>query len=173
VYDDDDERETPPLVVGAVAAGVAALPFIGVYAIMFLVHGSVHPVNPPDVTRTHGGEFAAGLVALAVFIVMSVAVLMFLNGTRRWPFVLVQLAVLGTAIWFFVDGTKGGPTISFFIMLTSFAAVVLACAPQGWDHVRRTPPRFVSLAYRRPVPPRVPIPAVIAPVPEDVPASSG
>jgi hypothetical protein len=172
VYD-DDERETPPLVVGAVAAGVAALPFIGVYAIMFLVHGSIHPVNPPDVTRTKGGEFAAGSVALVVFILASVAVLMFLNGSRRWPFLLVQVAVLGTAIWFYVDETKGGRGISLFIMLTSFAAVVLACAPQGWEHVRRTPPRLVSLAYRRPVPPRAPIPAVIAPAPEDVPVSTG
>ena len=71
MYDDDDEREAPPLVVGAVSAGVAPLPFIAVYAIMFLIHGSIHPVNPPDVTRTKGGEFAAGLVALAVFILAS------------------------------------------------------------------------------------------------------
>lgn len=171
MYDDED-RESPPVVVGAVAAAVAALPFIGVYAIMFLVHGSIHPVNPPDVTRTKGGEFGAGLVALAVFILASVALLMFLNGSRRWPFVVMQLAILGTAIWFFVDTTKGGPVISFLIMLTSFAAIVLAFAPQGWEHVRRRPPRLVSQAYLRPVPPVVAIPAA-APAPEDVSAPSG
>jgi hypothetical protein len=145
VYD-DEERETPPQVVGAVAAGVAPLPFIGVYAIMFLIHGSVHPVNPPDVTRTHGGEFAAGLVALAVFILATVAVLMFLNGTRRWPFVIMELAILGTATAFFIDETSGGPAISFLVMLTSFAAVVLAFAPQSWHHVGRTPPRLPARA---------------------------
>jgi hypothetical protein len=179
VYDDDD-RETPPMVVGAVAAGVTPLPFIGVYAIMFLIHGSIHPVNPPDVTRTKGGEFAAGLVALAVFLLASTALLMFLNGTRRWPFAVMQLAILGTAIAFFVDETKGGQTISFLVILTSVAALVLAFSPQGWEHVRRTPPRLVSLAYRRAVPPRVPIPAALeppapadlAPVAEELPATS-
>jgi hypothetical protein len=181
VYDDDDERESPPMVVGAVAAGVAPLPFIGVYAIMFLIHGSIHPINPPDVTTTKGGEFAAGLVALAVFILASAALLMFLNGRRRWPFALTQLAVLGAAIAFFVDETAGGQTVSFLVILTSVAALLLGFSPQGWEQVRRTPPRFIAIAYRRPVPPRVPVPTaleapapatVAEPFPGDVPAST-
>jgi hypothetical protein len=152
--------------VGAVSAGVAPLPFIAVYAIMFLIHGSVHPVNPPDVTRTKGGEFAAGLVALAVFILASTALLMFLNGRRRWPFALIQLAVLGAAIAFFIDQTAGGQTISFLVILTSVAALVLAFAPQCWEYMRRTPPRLVARVYRSPAPP------VAAPVvAEEVPAS--
>jgi hypothetical protein len=172
VYD-DDERDSPPLVVGAVAAGVTPLPFIGVYAIMFLIHGSIHPVNPPDVTRTQGGELAAGFVALAVFLLASVALLMFLNGTRRWPFAITQAAILGTAIWFFADQTKGGATVSFLVILTSVAALGLAFAPQGWEHVRRPPPRVVALIYRRPVPPRVALPGALeAPVAEEIPASS-
>ena len=70
---------------------------------------------------------------------------MFLNGRRRWPFVLIQLAMLGAAIAFFIDQTAGGQTISFLVILTSVVALVLAFAPQCWDYVRRTPPRFVAL----------------------------
>ena len=178
---DDDEQESPPIVVAAVAAGVTPLPFIGIYAIMFLIHGSIHPINPPDVTTTKGGEFVAGLVAAAVFILASVALLMFLNGRRRWPFVLTQLTVLGAAIAFFIDETAGGQTISFLVMLTSAAAILLAFAPQGWEHIRQTPPRMVARAYRRPVPPKVRIPAaveapepmpVVEPVPDGQPAPS-
>jgi hypothetical protein len=146
---DDDVRDTPLAVVGAVAAGLMPLPFLAVYAVMFLVHGSIHPVNPPDVTRTKGGEFVVGLITLALFVLITVSLLWLLNARRRWPFVILQLAVLGTAIDFLVDGTKGGPVISFLIILTSLAAVVLAFAPPAWEHLGQAPPRLLARAYGR------------------------
>ena len=93
--DDDDMREAPPAVIGAVAAGVAPTPFLAVYAVLFIAHGFFHPVQPPDITTTNTGEKIAGVVALALLLVMVLTIFWFLNGRRRWPFVIGQLATLG------------------------------------------------------------------------------
>ena len=65
--------------------------------VLFLVHGSVHPVQPPDVTSSKNGEFIAGWIALALFIVTAVSLLWLVNGRRRWPFAIVQLGILARA----------------------------------------------------------------------------
>lgn len=140
--DDDEIRETPGAVVWAVAAGTAPLPFLAVYAVVFIVHGGVHPVAPPDITNTAHGELVVGLIALGVFVVDVVALLWLLSGRRRWPFVLVQLAVLATAIDFLIDPTKGGRTVSVVVAVAALAALVCAFLPQSWQHVGRTPPRL-------------------------------
>jgi hypothetical protein len=119
-----------------------------VYAALFIVHGSVHPVNPPDVTTTKGGELVAGIIALVVFIVLTITLLWFLSGRRRWPFAIGQLGVLGAAIDFLVDPTKGGPVISFLIAVTSVLAVVLAFAPQSWEYVGGQAPAGLAAAFR-------------------------
>jgi hypothetical protein len=140
VYDDED-REAPATVVGSVAAGAVPLPFLAVYAVMFIVHGGFHPVVPPDITSTQHGELVAGIVALVLLVIASVAVLWMLNGRRRWPFVIVQLATLGTAVDFIVDTTRGGRFISGVLVLTALLALVLAYVPQSWPYFRpeRTP----------------------------------
>jgi hypothetical protein len=163
VRDDDDTREAPPAVVGAVAAGTAPLPFLAVYSVMFIVHGGFHPVVPPDITSTARGELIAGIIALAIFIVAVVALLWMLNGRRRWPFVIVQAAMLGTAIDFALDETKGGRLISLLLVLTSLVALIFAFAPQSWEHVGRSVPR----RRRRPT-----MPAGSAPGPDATPTAS-
>jgi hypothetical protein len=146
VYD-DDERETPPMVVGAVALGTAPLPFLAVYATLFIIHGSVHPVNPPDVTSSQHGELLAGVIALALFVLVVVSLLHFVNGRRRWPFAVLQAAMLGASIDFLVDTTKGGPVISVLIVVTTVIALGLAFAPDGWTHVGRSTPSIVERMY--------------------------
>jgi hypothetical protein len=126
VRDTDEVRETPPAVVGAVAAGTAPLPFLAVYAVVFIVHGGFHPVFPPDITSTAHGELVAGIIALALFAVAVAALLWMLNGRRRWPFVAVQLGVLAAAVYFLVDGTKGGSVVSFLLAAASVAALAFA-----------------------------------------------
>ena len=54
--DDDESRDAPPVVIGAVAAGVAPLPFLAVYAVLFISRGTVHPVTPPDVGNSKTTE---------------------------------------------------------------------------------------------------------------------
>jgi hypothetical protein len=130
----------PPSVVGAVAAGTAPLPFLAVYAVLFIVHGGVHKVAPPDITSTSHGELMAGIVALVAFLVGAVALLWMLTGTRRWPFVIVQLTLLGIAVDFIADETKGGRLISFIVGVAALVAVVLAFAPDSWEYVGRKRP---------------------------------
>jgi hypothetical protein len=138
---DDEERSAPPAVVGAVAAGTAPLPFLAVYSVMFIVHGGFHPVVPPDITNTDRGELIAGIIALALFVLSIVALLWMLNGRRRWPFVVIQLLVLGAAVDFIVDGTRGGRLISWVLVISSLVALGFAFAGQSWDHVGRPRPK--------------------------------
>ncbi|HVU91511.1 MAG TPA: hypothetical protein VHC23_04715 [Jatrophihabitans sp.] len=134
--DADVDRDAPPVVVGAVAAGSVPVPFLGVYAVMFIVHGKIHPVVPPDITDSQNGEFVAGLIALALFVVSFVAVIMMLNGTRRWPFVLVQLADLAGAIDLVSDRTRGGGFTAVVLGVAALVAIVLAFLPQSHRYVR-------------------------------------
>lgn len=149
MVDDDLDREAPPVVVAAVAAGAVPVPFLAVYAVMFIVHGKFHPVVPPDITGTQHGEFVAGLIALGLFVVAFVAVIMMLNGTRRWLFVLVQLAVLGAAIDLIVDSTRGGGVVGFALVATAAIALVLAFFPATSAYVRGRPRRRPRRGPRR------------------------
>jgi hypothetical protein len=133
---DDPTSETPPTVIGAVATGVAPLPFLAVYAVLFIARGAFRPVNPPDITTTAHGELAAGFVALAIFIVGSISVYWFAGGRRRWLFVLGQLATLGTAIDFVVDTTSGPAAIPYLLIVTSAVALVLGFLPASSAYVR-------------------------------------
>lgn len=135
--DDDGAYETPPAVIGSIAAGVGPLPFLGFYAVLFLLHGLVYPVSPPDITSSRAGEAVAGFVALVLFFFVIYTIWWFLNRRYRWPFVLGQLATLGTAIDFIIDETTGSPVVPSALVLTSAAALVLAFTPEAARHMRR------------------------------------
>src|SRR5947208_211970 len=106
-----DDRDTPPTVIGAIAAGVAPAPFLLTYAVLFILHGTVFPVDPPDITGSQGGEALAGLAALGFLAVIVVGVAWFLSGRTRWLFLAGQLATLGTCIDFVLDSTSGPPAV--------------------------------------------------------------
>jgi hypothetical protein len=142
--DDDDLRDAPPVVVGATAAGVAPLPFLAVYAVLFISHGSFHPVVPPDITSTKHGELVAGFIALALFLIEFVSVIWFMNGRRRWLFVLTQAAALGTSIYFLADRTTGSPIVPIVLCATSATALVLALLPQSSAYIRGSGRRFFA-----------------------------
>jgi hypothetical protein len=142
VRDDDEVRETPSAVVWAVAAGTAPLPFLAVYSVMFIVHGGFHRVVPPDITSSAHGELIAGIIALTLFIVDVVTLFWMMNARRRWPFLIVQLGMLGTAIDFFIDVTKGGRFVSFVVALAALAAIVCALLPPAWDFFGHRVPRL-------------------------------
>jgi hypothetical protein len=141
--DDDSPRETPPVVVGAVAAGVAPLPFLAVYAVLFIGRGTIRPVVPPDIGNSKTDELVAGLIALALFLIGCYAVLAFLNARRRWLFVLFEAATLATCIDFLLDETTGPPGIPILLALTSLVALVLAFLPASWEHLRRDVPPWL------------------------------
>lgn len=141
--DDDIHREAPPVVIGAVAAGVVPLPFLAVYAVLFIARGTVHPVTPPDVGNSKTSELVAGLIALALFVIGSLAAYWLLEGRRRWLFVVCQLALLGTAIYFISDRTSGSATIPILLGLTSLISLVLTALPATWEHHRQDVPSWL------------------------------
>jgi hypothetical protein len=132
---DDDMREAPPAVIGAVAAGVAPTPFLAVYAVLFISHGFFHPIQPPDITTTNSGEKIAGVIAALLLLVMVLTVFWFLNGRRRWPFAIGQCATLVTAVGFVLDPTTGSPAIPVVLALTSATALVLAFLSTSWTWI--------------------------------------
>jgi putative copper export protein len=146
---DDDDREAPGQVVAAAAVGTAPLPIIGVYAVMFLIHGSFHPVQPPDVTGSTTGEFIVGWIALAVFVALTAALIAFLNGRRRWPFAVLQLGILGLCVDFAAHNTVSGQRVSILVALLSAVGLVLAFTPPAWQHVGRPVPGWLTAAWQR------------------------
>ena len=141
--DDDIDREAPPVVIGAVAAGVAPLPFLAVYAVLFIARGTVHPVTPPDVGNSKTTELIAGLIALALFIIGSLAALWLLDGRRRWLFVVCQAALLATSVYFIADRNSGSPTIPILLGITSLISLVLTMLPTTWEHLRQDVPPWL------------------------------
>ncbi len=146
VRDDDEPREAPPVVVGAVSAGVAPLPFLLVYAVLFIAHGSVHPVVPPDITTTRHGELVAGLIALGMLIVGILSVVWLISGRRRWLFVLDQAGTLGVCIYLIVDRTTGSALLPVLLALASATALVLAVLPSSGRYVARPTRRLFARA---------------------------
>jgi hypothetical protein len=122
-------------VIGSIALGVGPLPFLAVYASLFIAHGFIYPVQPPDITGTALGEGISGIVAVVLFLLGTVTIFWFLNASRRWPFVLGQLATLVTAIDFTLDPTIGARSVSVMLALTSGVALVLAAMPSTWAYM--------------------------------------
>ncbi len=129
--------------IGAVAAGVAPLPFLAVYAVLFIARGTVHPVSPPDIGNSKTAELIAGLIALALFIIGSLAALWLLDGRRRWLFVVCQVALLATSVYFIVDRNSGSPAIPILLGITSLLSLVLTMLPTTWEHLRQDVPPWL------------------------------
>jgi len=119
-------------VVGAIAAGVAPAPFLVTYSVVFILHGTVFPVDPPpDITTTHGGEALAGLVRAAVPRCHRHRARLFLSGRSRWPFLVGQWprsARRSTSSSTRHRASRG----AVILALASATAVVLGCLPASW-----------------------------------------
>ena len=133
--DQEISQATPPAVIGAISLGVAPLPFLAVYAVLFIAHGFVYPVQPPDITGSATGEGLAGIVAAVLFLIGTIVIWWFLNGTRRWPFVIAQLATLATSIDFVFDHSSGPRAVSLMLAGTSAIALVLSATPSAWVYM--------------------------------------
>jgi hypothetical protein len=142
--DEDIPRDTPQPVIASIAAGVGALPFLLIYSVIFISHGVFYPVQPPDITSTRGGEAVAGFLAAAIALVLVLTIWWFLNGRRRWPFVLGQLAVLVTTAAFVADPNTGSPTVPIVLIVTSACAFVFALFPVSSRHVGSWAPKLAK-----------------------------
>lgn len=146
--DRDVQQETPPAVIGSIALGVGPLPFLAIYAVLFISHGFIYPVQPPDITGSRTGEGVAGIISAVMFLLGTIVIFWFLNGSRRWPFVLAQAATLAASIDFIIDATKGPREVSVLLAFTSLTALVLALVPSSWGYMgfsRRRPERSAAM----------------------------
>lgn len=178
---DEEGRSTLPAVTGAVSVGTAPLPFLAVYAVLFLLHGGVHPVHPPDITGSQRGELIAGVIVAVIFVIATTTLVWFLNRRRRWPYAIVQLAVLGACIDFLIDPTKGGRAVSGLLVITTVVSLFFGFAPDSWAHLGRTCPAWLAGLYARvglggeaavtTRPSREPAPAGTATPPTSVPST--
>lgn len=164
----DTPRDTPPAVITSIAAGVAPLPFLAVYSVIFIAHGFFYPVQPPDITHTRGGEAVAGLIAVAIFFVLIFTIWWFLIGRRRWSFLLGQLAVLVATIAFVANPNTGPATVPILLIATSTIALALGLTAQSAEQVasparRRSAPRGLPVLRRRRTgtPAGAPVPAPV------------
>ena len=137
--EEDVHHEPTGQVIGAVALGVGPLPFLAVYSVLFIGHGFFYPTQPVDITNSDTGEGIAGILAALLFLVGVMTIYWLLNGNRRWPYVIGQLATFATALDFIIDKTKGSPGVPLMLAATSGIALVLSALPSttGWIRLRR------------------------------------
>lgn len=131
-----DPRSTPPTVIGAVAAGTVVVPFLIVYAFLFIAHGAFVPVDQPDITDSRSGELLAGLIALGYLVFVLWGMGRLLNGWDRWVFAAGQLVTFGVALDFLLDSASGEPQVPAVVLGASLLALVLTCLPPSWHWVR-------------------------------------
>jgi hypothetical protein len=131
-----DPNRTPGTVIGAVAAGTVVVPFLIVYAFLFIAHGVFVDVGEPDVTSSRAGEALAGVVALAFLILVVLGMGRLLNGRGRWLFALGQAIALAASIDFVLDPSRGDPQVPALVLLGSLIAIVLALVPPSWAWVQ-------------------------------------
>lgn len=141
---DPDPTATPGTVVGAIAAGAVAVPFLLVYAVLFLLRGLFVQVEQPDITSTRSGEALAGLVVVAFLALVVWGLARFADGRDRWVFAAGQLLTLAVSADFVLDSSSGEPQVPVIVGVASLLAMgLMLLAPSaGWvatDGGRRLP----------------------------------
>ena len=131
-----DPHRTPGIVIGAVAAATVVVPFLIVYAFLFIMRGLFVQVEQPDVTATRSGEAVAGFVALAFLILVLWGMLRLLNGSNRLIFWAGQLITAGAAARFLFDASFGQPQVPAVVLLAALLAILLSCLPPATRWVR-------------------------------------
>jgi len=158
-----DGTTTPGIVIGAVAAATAVVPFLIVYSFLFIARGVFVQVEQPDITSSRHGEAFAGLVALLFLLLVVWGIVRLLNGGSRPLFWLGQLITLAGSVWFVIDRASGDPQVPLVTALTALLALALSLTPAASRWVRSgggeaaTDATFPGIAAVQP--------AVAAPIP--------
>lgn len=120
-----DPTSTPASVVGATAAGAVVVPFLLVYAFLFLLRGLFVSVEQPDITSTRSGEALAGLVAVVFLAVVLWGMARFADGRDRWIFAVGQVLTLAVSVDFVLDSSSGAPQVPAVVGVASLLALAL------------------------------------------------
>jgi nitrate reductase NapE component len=136
VSEPTEEYRTPGVVIAAVAAATVVVPFLMVYAFLFIVRGMFVQVEQPDITDSRSGEAVAGLIALAFLVFVLWGMIRLLNGQHRLVFWLGQLVTAGTAGKLVFDSSSGNPQIPVVVLGAAVLALVLSVLPASTHWVR-------------------------------------
>jgi hypothetical protein len=137
------ESRMPASVVGAAALGIAPVPFLGIYALLFILRGTIFPVSPPDITSSRSGEALSGLVALGYGLAIVIGAYLFVSQRDRWVFVLGQLACLVICVEFILHPSSGEPGVPVLLGATSALALVCCLVGPSWAWVGGPTPRRI------------------------------
>jgi hypothetical protein len=143
-----DSDDIPAAAIGAVALGLAPVPFLGIYATLFILRGTVLPVSPPDITSTRSGEALCGVLALVFLIAIIIGDYLFLTRRDRWLFLVGQLLCLGICVDFVLDPSSGEPGVPVLLGLVSATAIACALVAPSWAWVSGSAPRRPRLRRR-------------------------
>lgn len=132
---DLDPNRTPGTVIGAVAAGNVVVPFLIVYAFLFIARGIFVSVSTPDITSSRTGEAIAGFIALIFLFVIFAGMGRLLNGRGRLLFLIGQLVVAVASVWLLLDAASGEPEVPALTLIGALIAMVLAVVPTSWAWV--------------------------------------
>ncbi len=140
---DDATSHSPPEVLAAMGFGFVPVPFLAMYAILFISRGFIVPVSPPDVTGSSVGEGLVGVGAVVLIVALSVVIAWLVAGRRRWPFVIMQLAVLGFGGYCLSNRDTGPIWIPLLMLVCSVVAIGCAFLPASHR-------RFATVRLPRP-----------------------
>ncbi len=143
------EAGMPPSVIAAVSLGIAPVPFLGIYATLFILRGTIFPVSPPDITSTRGGEALSGVVALVYLIAIVVGVYLLLSQRDRWLFLVGQLVCLVVSVEFVLHPSSGEPGVPILLGVTSALAILFCLVGPSWAWVAGPGTRRIRLPRRR------------------------
>ena len=124
-----DPHQTPGIVIGAVAAATVVVPFLIVYAFLFVARGLFVQVEQPDITGSRHGEAVAGFIALAFLILVLWGMLRLLNGANRVVFWIGQLIALAGSVGFVLDSSSGEPQVPVVTAIAAALALALSLTP--------------------------------------------
>jgi nitrate reductase NapE component len=131
-----EEYRTPGVVIAAVAAATVVVPFLMVYAFLFIVRGLFVQVEQPDITDSRSGEAVAGFIALVFLVFVLWGMVRLLNGRHRLIFWLGQLVTAGAAAKLLFDSSSGNPQIPVVVLVAAVLALVLSALPASTHWVR-------------------------------------
>jgi hypothetical protein len=141
--------EIPPSAIGAVALGIAPVPFLGIYATLFILRGTILPVSPPDITSTQTGEALWGVVALAYMLAIVIGAYLFLTQRDRWLLLVGQLICLVICVDFVLNPSSGEPGVPVLLGLTAALAIACGLVGPSWAWVSGAVPTSVKSPSRQ------------------------
>lgn len=131
-----DPHRTPGTVIGAVSAATVVVPFLMVYAFLFVVRGLFVQVEQPDITGSRSGEAIAGFVALAFLVFVLWGMIRLLNGHNRLVFWAGQLVAAGASVKFLLNPSSGEPQVPAVVLAAALLALLLSVLAPSTRWVR-------------------------------------